>query len=202
MKFLKVLYCILILIVIIFILLFAWRWLQKESVIITNSTKSVIAKLQSVNKLESAEMTITKIMRSEKGLVDIIPNISIDNTIQDFLFQDKMIFEVEWRVIAWIDLSKMQTWDVFTKIDWSVKINLPEAEVLHVILDENSKPFERKIWVFTKWDVEMETMIRNKAKEEMEVEAIESGILEVAHKNAKENLEKIFEDLDIRVDFD
>lgn len=202
MKFLKVLYRILILIVIIFILLFAWRWLQKESVIITNSTKSVIAKLQSVNKLESAEMTITKIMRSEKGLVDIIPNISIDNTIQDFLFQDKMIFEVEWRVIAWIDLSKMQTWDVFTKIDWSVKINLPEAEVLHVILDENSKPFERKIWVFTKWDVEMETMIRNKAKEEMEVEAIDSGILEVAHKNAKENLEKIFEDLDIRVDFD
>jgi len=201
MKFLKVLYRILILIVIIFILLFAWRWLQKESVIITNSTKSVIAKLQSVNKLESAEMTITKIMRSEKGLVDIIPNMSIDNTIQDFLFQDKMIFEVEWRVIAWIDLSKMQTWDVFTKIDWSVKINLPEAEVLHVILDENSKPFERKIWVFTKWDVEMETMIRNKAKEEMEVEAIESGILEVAHKNAKENLEKIFEDLDIRVDF-
>lgn len=201
MKFLKVLYRILILIVIIFILLFAWRWLQKESVIITNSTKSVIAKLQSVNKLESAEMTITKIMRSEKGLVDIIPNMSIDNTIQDFLFQDKMIFEVEWRVIAWIDLSKMQTWDVFTKIDWSVKINLPEAEVLHVILDENSKPFERKIWVFTKWDVEMETMIRNKAKEEMEVEAIDSGILEVAHKNAKENLEKIFEDLDIRVDF-
>lgn len=202
MKFLKVLYRILILIVIIFILLFAWRWLQKESVIITNSTKSVIAKLQSVNKLESAEMTITKIMRSEKGLVDIIPNMSIDNTIQDFLFQDKMIFEVEWRVIAWIDLSKMQTWDVFTKIDWSVKINLPEAEVLHVILDENSKPFERKIWVFTKWDVEMETMIRNKAKEEMEVEAVESGILEVAQKNAKENLEKIFEDLDIRVDFD
>ena len=189
MKFLKVLYRILILIVIIFILLFAWRWLQKESVIITNSTKSVIAKLQSVNKLESAEMTITKIMRSEKGLVDIIPNMSIDNTIQDFLFQDKMIFEVEWRVIAWIDLSKMQTWDVFTKIDWSVKINLPEAEVLHVILDENSKPFERKIWVFTKWDVEMETMIRNKAKEEMEVEAIDSGILEVAHK-CKENLEK------------
>jgi len=47
----------------------------------------------------------------------------------------------------------------------------------------------------------METMIRNKAKEEMEVEAIDSGILEVAHKNAKENLEKIFEDLDIRVDF-
>ncbi|HRU50528.1 MAG TPA: DUF4230 domain-containing protein [Candidatus Absconditabacterales bacterium] len=202
MKFLKVLYRILILIVIIFILLFAWRWLQKESVIITNSTKSVIAKLQSVNKLESAEMTITKIMRSEKGLVDIIPNMSIDNTIQDFLFQDKMIFEVEGRVIAGIDLSKMQTGDVFTKIDGSVKINLPEAEVLHVILDENSKPFERKIGVFTKGDVEMETMIRNKAKEEMEVEAVESGILEVAQKNAKENLEKTFEDLDIRVDFD
>lgn len=202
MKFLKILLRILILIVIIFVLFFAWNWLQREAVIVTSSTKSVVAKLQSVNKLESAEMTITKIMRSEKGLVDIIPNMSIDNTIQDFLFQDKMIFEVEWKVIAWIDLSKVQTWDVFTKIDWSVKINLPEAEILHVILDENSKPFDRKIGVFTKWNLETETKIRNKAKEEMEVEAIESGILEVAQKNAKENLEKIFEDLDIRVDFD
>lgn len=202
MKFLKILLRILILIVIIFVLFFAWNWLQREAVIVTSSTKSVVAKLQSVNKLESAEMTITKIMRSEKGLVDIIPNMSIDNTIQDFLFQDKMIFEVEWKVIAWIDLSKVQTWDVFTKIDWSVKINLPEAEVLHVILDENSKPFDRKIGVFTKWNLETETKIRNKAKEEMEVEAVEFGILEVAQKNAKENLEKIFEDLDIRVDFD
>lgn len=201
MKFLKILLRILILIVIIFVLFFAWNWLQREAVIVTSSTKSVVAKLQSVNKLESAEMTITKIMRSEKGLVDIIPNMSIDNTIQDFLFQDKMIFEVEWKVIAWIDLSKVQTWDVFTQIDWSVKINLPEAEILHVVLDENSKPFDRKIGVFTKWNLETETKIRNKAKEEMEVEAVESGILEVAQKNAKENLEKIFEDLDIRVDF-
>lgn len=201
MKFLKILLRILILIVIIFVLFFAWNWLQREAVIVTSSTKSVVAKLQSVNKLESAEMTITKIMRSEKGLVDIIPNMSIDNTIQDFLFQDKIIFEVEWKVIAWIDLSKVQTWDVFTQIDWSVKINLPEAEILHVVLDENSKPFDRKIGVFTKWNLETETKIRNKAKEEMEVEAVESGILEVAQKNAKENLEKIFEDLDIRVDF-
>jgi hypothetical protein len=95
MKFLKILLRILILIVIIFVLFFAWNWLQREAVIVTSSTKSVVAKLQSVNKLESAELTITKIMRSEKGLVDIIPNMSIDNTIQDFLFQDKMIFEVE-----------------------------------------------------------------------------------------------------------
>ncbi len=193
---------ILILIVIIFVLFFTWNWLQREAVIVTSSTKSVVAKLQSVNKLESAEMTITKIMRAEKEMIDIIPTMSFDNTIQDFLFQDKMIFEVEWKVIAWIDLSKVQTWDVFTKIDWSVKINLPEAEVLHVILHENSKPFDRKIGVFTKWNLETETKIRNKAKEEMEVEAIESGILELAQKNAKENLEKIFEDLDIRVDLD
>jgi hypothetical protein len=202
MKFLKILLRILILIVIIFVLFFAWNWLQREAVIVTSSTKSVVAKLQSVNKLESAEMTITKIMRAEKEMIDIIPTMSFDNTIQDFLFQDKMIFEVEWKVIAWIDLSKVQTWDVFTKIDWSVKINLPEAEVLHVILHENSKPFDRKIGVFTKWNLETETKIRNKAKEEMEVEAIESGILELAQKNAKENLEKIFEDLDIRVDLD
>jgi len=36
----------------------------------------------------------------------------------------------------------------------------------------------------------METMIRNKAKEEMEVEAIDSGILEVATQKCKRKFRK------------
>jgi len=95
MKFLKTIVRILTLILIITILLYLWKFLQKQEIIVTNSTKTVITKLQSLNRLESAEMTITKIMRAEKDMVDIIPSMSFDNVIQDVLLQDKMIFELE-----------------------------------------------------------------------------------------------------------
>ena len=45
----------------------------------------------------------------------------------------------------------------------------------------------------------METKIRNKAKEEMEIEAIESWILKVAEKNALENIQKLLNELDIKI---
>jgi|GEM_PF-3837981 hypothetical protein len=45
----------------------------------------------------------------------------------------------------------------------------------------------------------METKIRNKAKEEMESEAIANGILQVANKNAIKDLAKLFNDMNIKI---
>lgn len=199
MKFLKTIAYVLTLVAIIFIMFFLWRFLQKQEIIVTSSTKSVITKLQAVSKLESAEMTITKIMKAEKELIDIIPSISFDNMLQNTLFQDKMIFELEWKIVAGIDLQKIKTGDIITNIDGTISISLPEAEILHIVIHENSKPYERKIWVLIKGDIEMETKIRNKAKEEMEIEAIESWILKVAEKNALENIQKLLNELDIKI---
>jgi len=199
MKFLRALYRILILIVIILVLLFLWKFLQKQEIIVTNSTKSVITKLQSVSKLESAEMTITKIMEAEKELVDVIPSMTFDDILQDALFKDKMVFELEWTVVAGIDLEKIETGDIVMNIDSTISIDLPEAEILHIIIDESSKPYDRQIWVLTKGDKDMETKIRNKAKEEMESEAIANGILQVANKNAIKDLAKLFNDMNIKI---
>jgi hypothetical protein len=185
-------------IIVIIILLFLWKFLQKQEIIVTNTTKSIISQLQSVNKLESAEVTITKIMQAEKDMVDIIPSMSFDDILQNALFQDKMVFELEWRVVAGIDLKEIETGDIVTNVDGSTSVNLPEAKILHIIIDENSKPYDRKIWVLTKGNIEMETMIRNTAKEEMKQEAIDSWILEIAKQNAIENLEKTFDKINIR----
>jgi len=80
---------------IIVIAYFVWNLLQKQEIIVTDTTKTVITELRSVSKLETAEMTITKIMEAEKDLIDIIPSMAFDDAIQDMLFQDKMIFELE-----------------------------------------------------------------------------------------------------------
>jgi len=95
MKLLKKLFNIIFIIAIIILAYFVWNLLQKQEIIVTDTTKSVINELKSVNKIESAEMIITKIMEAEKDLIDIIPSISFDNTIQNALFQDKMIFQLE-----------------------------------------------------------------------------------------------------------
>ena len=185
--------------VLLVIAYFVWNFLQKQEIIVTNATKSVITELKAINKLETAEMTIVKIMEAKKDLIDIFPSISFDNLIQDALFQDKMIFELEWKVVAGIDFEKIETWDIRTNIDGSVSINLPEVEILHVIIDENSKPYDRRIWVLTKGNVEMETKIRNKAKEDMRTEAQEAGILTVAQENARISLWELLGEFDVKI---
>jgi len=95
MKLLKKLFNIIFIIAIIILAYFVWNLLQKQEIIVTDTTKSVINELKSVNKIESAEMIITKIMEAEKDLIDIIPSMSFDDAIQEALFQDKMIFELE-----------------------------------------------------------------------------------------------------------
>jgi glycerol kinase len=95
MKLIKRLMNLIFIAAIIVVSYFVWNLLQKQAIIVTDTTKAVITELKAVSKLETAEMTITKIMEAEKDLVDIIPSISFDDTIQDALFQDKMIFELE-----------------------------------------------------------------------------------------------------------
>ncbi len=199
MKLLKKLFNIIFIVVIIITAYFIWNLLQKQEIIVTDTTKSVINELRDVSKIESAEMIITKIMKAEKDLIDIIPSMSFDDAIQNALFQDKMIFELEWRVVAGLDLKKLNTGDIITNIDGSVSINLPETEVLHVIIDENSKPYDRRIGVLTKGNVEMETKIRNKAKEDMKVESIENGILISAEKNAIKTLKSFLMEMNIEL---
>ena len=191
MKLIRKLFNIAFMIAVIVIAYFLWNFLQKQEIIVTDTTKSVITQLRSVSKLETAEMTITKIMEAKKDLVDIIPSMSFDDTIQNALFGDKMIFELEWHIVAWIDLDKIKTWDIRTNIDGTVSIDLPEAEILHIVIDENSKPYDRMIWILAKWKIDMETKIRNKAKEDMEVEAIDAGILISAEKKALESIQSL-----------
>jgi len=150
MKLLRRLFNMMFVVALIFVAYFIWNLLQKQEIIVTDTTKTVITELKSISKLETAEMTITKIMEAEKDLVDIIPSMSFDDAIQDALFQDKMIFELEGNIVAGIDLEKLTTGDIRTNIDGTVTIMLPDVEILHIIIDENSKPYDRAIGILTK----------------------------------------------------
>lgn len=178
---------------------YLYHFLQKEEVIVLNSTKSIMIRLNAVSKLETAEMEFAKTMTAEKEWQDFFEWTTIDDTIYDFLFKDKMVFNLEWRVVAWIDLKKIATWDIITNLDWSVSIKLPEAEILYVKIDKNDIP-DRQLGILAWWwYANMESEIREQAEKEMEQEAIEKWILEAATKNAHEALAELLQEMNIKL---
>ena len=158
-----------------------------------------MTRLSAVSKLETAEMEFEKTMTAEKEWQDFFEWTTIDNQIYDFLFQDKMVFKLTWRVVAWIDLEKIKTWDIITNLDWSVSIKMPEAEILYVKIDSNDVP-DRQLWILAWWwYANMETEIREQAEKEMVEEAIEKWILEAATKNAHEALAGLLQEMNIKL---
>lgn len=158
-----------------------------------------MVRLRAVSKLETAEMEFAKTMTAEKEWQDFFEWTTLDNQIYDFLFQDKMVFNLEWRVVAWIDLEKIKTWDIITNLNWTVSVKLPEAEILYVKIDKNDIP-DRQLWILAGWGyVNMESEIREQAEKEMEQEAIEKWILEAATKNAHAALAWLLQEMDIEL---
>lgn len=202
MKFLRRLFRLIVILALIVVGFFMYNFLQKEEVIVLNNTKSIMVRLHAVSKLETAEMEFAKTMTAEKEWQDLFEWTTIDDQIYDFLFQDKMVFNLEWRVVAGIDLEKITTWDIITNINGSVSIKLPEAEILYVKIDKNDVP-DRQVWILAwGWYANMETEIREQAEKEMVEEAIEKGILEAATKNAREALRWLLQEMDIRLSDD
>ena len=193
---LKYLFWIIFLLLVWYILylFFQNRWEQN---VINSTTVSVVSQLRSVKLLETAQMTITKIVEWEKKQDDT--GIEIIWKIQNVLFQDKIVLEVEWVVSAGFDMEKLETWSVRVFADNSVSITLPPAEILHVKLTENTKPYDRTLWIFTKWNVELETEIRNQALEMIKQDAITAWILKQAEISVTKALMDLLKSMNVNV---
>lgn len=204
MKILKYISHILITICIIIALLFARKIYQnyekKWEVTINLIDKStVIAQLRMISKLETAEVTITKTLSANTELSDWLEWYDFDNYINDILFHDSMTFSLTWKVVAGIDLDKIQEWDIKRHLDGTISIKLPEAEILYVTIDENALP-QRQLWLLAwGWNVGMETEIRNHAKEEMKQDAIKAWILDVANEKAYSTLQNLLHNINIEL---
>ena len=172
---------------------------QSQSQYIMTTTSTIVDKLQSTSKLSSATMTVTKILESQKDLSDTLLGFEILGQIEKVLFDDKMIMTVEWVVNAGIDLSKITTGDVQVIREGTntfIKINLPDAEIFDVYLTEKTKPFERSIGILSKWDVNLETQMRNQAIQAMRTEALSGKLLEQATTSAQATITQLLHTID------
>jgi hypothetical protein len=140
---------------------------------------TIVRELNDVARLETAEYIAEKVIRAERD--------------QDFLFGafgETLLFVAYGEVIAGIDLGMMTAADVQVVDPVTVMINLPEAEILHATIDnDRSYVADRDtglaIAITGGIDENLETEVRQRAEAEIEMAALEAGILERANENAE-----------------
>ena len=109
-----------------------------------------------------------------------------------FAFGDKLLFVAHGIVIAGIDMEKLQPTDM--SFDGTVLyVNLPPTEIFIATLDnEKSYVYDRDTGLLTQGQVDLETLARQTAEDEIRKAALEDGILLQAQRNAEAYLIKFF----------
>ena len=140
-----------------------------------------INEVRALARLETIQYSIEKVITGETG----------GGTFQT-LFGDKILFVGHGTVIAGIDMEKIQPENLHFE-NGVLTVRLPPAEVFVATLDnEKSYVYDRETGILAKPDVNLETLVRQRAEEEILKAAIEDGILEQARLNAEAYLLKFF----------
>jgi hypothetical protein len=140
-----------------------------------------INEVRALARLETIQYSIEKVVTGETG----------QGTL-GFIMGDKLLFVAHGTVIAGIDMSKLNPEDMRFE-NGVLTVRLPPAEVFIATLDnEKSYVYDRDTGILAKPDVNLETMVRQRAEEEILKAAIEDGILDQAQINAEAYLFKFF----------
>jgi len=140
-----------------------------------------INEIRALARLETIQYSIEKVITGETG----------GGTFQS-LFGDKILFVAHGTVIAGIDMEKLQPEHMRFE-NGVLTVTLPPAEVFIAALDnEKSYVYDRATGLLAKPDVNLETLVRQRAEEEILKGALEDGILEQAQANAEAYLFKFF----------
>jgi hypothetical protein len=149
------------------------------------SGQAVVLAVRSLNRLESAEFVIEKVIIKEAGQGAL-----------GVLFGDRLIFVAHGNVIAGVDLSKMQVSDIQVLPSGKAYVVLPAAEILVVNIDnDKSYVVDRETGLLTKGDVNLETAARREAEDEIEKAALEADILDRAQASAEANVRQLLAQL-------
>jgi len=140
-----------------------------------------INEIRALARLETIQYSIEKVITGEMG----------SGTFDTF-FGDKILFVGHGTVIAGIDMDKLKPEDMRFE-NGVLTVKLPPAEIFIATLDnDKSYVYDRQTGILTKPDQNLETLVRQKAEEEILKAAIEDGILEQAQTNAEAYLIKFF----------
>jgi hypothetical protein len=159
------------------------RFMEPTPTIIPDPV-SIIHEVRSLARLETIQYSVEKVITADSGREELTA-----------LFGDKLLFVAHGEVIAGMDLEKIQLEDI-TINGKVVTVKLPEAEVLVTRLDnQKSYVYDRQTGLLTRQNVELETLARQSAEQEILKTAIEDGIIKQAKANAENYLDRLIRSL-------
>ena len=137
--------------------------------------------IRALARLETIQYSVEKVITAEQN----------QGTF-DFLFGDRMLLVAHGTVIAGIDMDKLQPGDM-ALVNGVLNVRLPSAEVFVATIDnQKSYVYTRETGILTKQTVDLETLARQSAENEIRNAALEDGILQQAQVNAEAYLVKFF----------
>ncbi len=140
-----------------------------------------INQVRALARLETIQYSVEKVITGETG----------GGTFKG-LFGDKILFVAHGTVIAGIDMEKLQPQDMHFE-NGVLTVKLPPAEIFIATLDnEKSYVYQRDTGILAKPDINLETLVRQSAEQEIRKAALEDGILQQAQTNAEVYLFKFF----------
>jgi len=141
---------------------------------------TIIHAIQPLSRLETVSYSIEKVVTVEKNQHGLADLLGLD---------EKLLFVAHGKVIAGIDLGKLQVEHITISDDNTVIMALPEAEIFIATLDnEQSYVYDHERGVLNRVFEEqsdLETLARQAAEDAIEEAAVEDGILEIANTNAQ-----------------
>jgi uncharacterized protein (DUF3084 family) len=156
---------------------------------ITDQAPAVIASIQRLQRLETVNYSMDKIVEGAKE----------STYLPDFLAGDRLLLVVHGQVIAGVDLSKLQPSDVIidtTSKVHSVRVKMPQPEIFIATLDNaGTHVYSRATGLLVPEDSNLESETRQKAIEEVKQAALDNGILNKARDNAKSTLTTLLQSL-------
>ncbi len=164
------------------------RAMQTQVANLLNPTPTIIPdpvtyinEIRALARLETIQYSVEKVITGQTG-----------GGAFEALFGDKILFVGHGTVIAGIDMEKLRPEDMRYENN-VLRVKLPPAEIFIATLDnEKSYVYDRDTGLLTKPDPNLETLVRQKAEQEILKAALEDGILEQAQINAEAYLFKFF----------
>ncbi len=135
---------------------------------------TIINEIRPLAMLETIQYTVEKVITAEVGQGVLAP-----------LLGDKLLFVGHGYVTAGIDLEKLTAQDLVI-VGGVVKVRLPQAEIFDATLDnDKSYVYDRETGLLTHGDVNLETLARQAAEDQIKQAALDDGILAQAQANAE-----------------
>lgn len=139
------------------------------------SSPAVVDKIRQLNRLESVDYNIDKIVEGNEQAP----------RIPSFLVGDRLLLIAHGEVIAGVDLSRLDGNAVQVNGD-TVHVRLPPPQILVSRVDNTStRVYERSTGILVAPDPNLESAVRKTAEQEIVQAALADGILDKARQNAQ-----------------